>query len=474
MNSGGKKYFLRIGSNTEKQYVKKMGTLFSGLLVRANYFESAPGMLSGIFLKFDSMKPPIGYIIDPVTYVFALKPEFIRSWQKINKDKAKKRLRDDLKLGVEESGYNDWLREIPNPSERQKNKIEIYNIMKAYRKLADIYFDSKIANVVGKQALTINDFNESSLTAFVKNVISYQENAITVRYNTAKYADFKDIIPYPSIVLSPYFRIDDKETLNFMVRIWQLFDSQYKKDNGAAVLQCTVDFLEDNYQLLLDSLASIEKNILFLWIDGFNEETASSTQLEAYVKFITNAFSSGKQVINLYAGGLSPLLFPFGLYGMVNNTGYGMQRNAEPVKGGIPTAQFYIPTLHIREQALSSYDLFRKNELGETKENFYRDICSCPICKEGIKSGVKDFIPFYGLLDYPKSNLKSTKRYPTPITLKRCTFHFLFSRLKEYKWAINATQQDAVDHLKKDISLWRTDKDHLQRLQTILDALIAS
>lgn len=471
MDSGKKYFFLRIGSNREKEYVKKIGTLFSGLLVKANYFESASGMLSGIFLKFDSLKPSRGYIIDPTTYVFGLKPGFIRSWQKINVDKAEKTLREDLRLGAEENIPSDWKRKIQNPSklDRKKNKIEIDNIMKAFRKLADLYFSDNIASVIGKRALAKEDFNDRTLTSFVKNVISYQETAITSRYDTSRYSDFKDIIASPLMILSPYFLINNKDDLSFMVKIWNLFDSQYDKGNGAIVLQCTINFLEDNPQLLLDSLSTIRKNNLFLWIDQFDEEIASSTQLEAYVKFVTQAASRGKQVINLYAGGPSPLLFPFGLTGIVNNVGYGLQRGAEPVRGGIPTAHFYIPTLHIREQVLATYELLIKNNLGATKEEFYRDVCSCPICKEGIKNGVKDFVPFYGLIAVPRSKPDSTKKYPTSEALKRCNFHFLFSRLKEYSGAMNATRQQVIDQLTTEINIWRTKKDHLQRLKDILE-----
>jgi len=468
MSNNEKYFFLRIGSNKEKKYIKKMGTLFSGLLARANYFESASGMLSGIFLKFDSLKPPTGFIIDPATYVFALDPSFIRSWQKVNKKEAEKILKEDLRLRETDRIPNDWIRKISNPTKRQENKIEIFNIMSAYRKLADSYFDNDIASLVGKQALTKNNFTASSLNNFVKNVISYQDNAITSRYNTAKYSGFYDVVAKPIVVLSPYFRISNLEDFEFMVEIWKSFDSQYRKENGAIVLQCTIDFLRDQSQLLLENLSSIRKNILFLWIDGFDEVDALPEQLEAYVRFIVNTSSNGKQLINLYTGGLSPLLFPFGLSGMVNNVGYGMQREAEPVKGGIPTAQFYIPTLHVREQVLASYDLFIKNKVGTTKELFYRDICSCPICKEGIKNGVKDFIPFYGSVGLPKSNPESTKKYPTPIALNRCTFHFLLSRLREYKWARTSQKKDVIGRLNEEITIWHKNKDHLERLLVIL------
>jgi len=463
------KYFLlRIGANTEKQYVRKMGSLFSGLMVRANYFESASGMLSALFLKFNSLKPPIGFIIDPVTYVFSLDSEYIRSWQKINKNKAEEKLKHDLRLEASENIPNDWKRNIQSPTERQKNKIEIYNIMRAYRKLADFYFTPNIANVIGKRALSENDFDDSSLTSLIDNVIAYQEKAISSRYDTAKYSDFKAIVPRPLMILAPYFLIANQENLRFMKKIWDKFDSQYTKDDGAIVLHCTINFLEDHYEDALNAISNVNKSIVFLWINGFDEESASSTQLEAYVKFVNNAMNNNRKIINLYAGGLSPFLVPFGLSGMVNNIGYGLQRDAEPVKGGIPTAQFYIPKLHIREQVFTTYDLLVRNGIGNTNNDFYENVCSCPICKEGIHNGLSDFIPFYGETDYPKNKPESSRKYPTSQALRRCIFHFLFSRLKEYKWAVKATPQEAINLLNTEITLWRTNKDHLQRLKDIL------
>ena len=461
-------FFLRIGSNTEKQYVRKMGSLFSGLMVRANYFESASGMLSALFLRFDSLNPSIGFIIDPVTYVFSLDSEYIRSWQKINKNKAEEKLRQDLHLDASENIPSVWQREIQNPTKRQKNKIEVYNIMRAYRKLADFYFVPNLANVVGKRALSKDDFDDTSLTSLVNRVIDYQEKAISSRYNTEKYSDFKAIVPRPLMILAPYFLITSQDDLEFMKKIWNEFDSQYTKDDGAIVLHCTINFLEDHHQVILETISNVNKKNVFLWINGFDEESASSTQLGAYVKFVGNATSNNKRIINLYAGGLSPFLLPFGLSGMVNNIGYGLQRDAEPVKGGIPTAQFYIPKLHIRKQVLTTYDLLVRNDLGETADNFYENVCSCPICKEGIHNGLSDFILFYGEADYPKNDPESPRKYPTSQALKRCIFHFLFSRLKEYKWATKATPQEAIDLLNAEIALWRTNKDHLQRLKEIL------
>lgn len=463
-----KYFFLRIGANTEKQYVRKMGSLFSGLMVRANYFESAPGMLSALFLKFHSLNPPIGFIIDPVTYVFSLDSEYIRSWQKINKNRAEEKLRQDLHLDAAENIPSNYKREIQSPTKRQKNKIEIYNIKRAYRKLADFYFAPNIANLIGKRALSENDFDDLSLTSLVDRVVDYQEKSVSARYDTAKYSDFKSIVPRPIMILAPYFFIANQDDLEFMKKVWNKFDSRYTKDDGAIVLHCTMDYLEDHHQVILDAIFNVNKRIVFLWINGFDEESASSTQLGAYVKFVDNAKSKNKKIINLYAGGLSPFLMPFGLDGMVNNIGYGLQRDAEPVKGGIPTAQFYIPKLHIRKQVFTTYDLLVRNRLGNTTEDFYENVCSCPICKEGIHNGLSDFIPFYGEADYPKNKPESSRKYPTSQALRRCTFHFLFSRLKEYKWAVKATSQEAINLLNTEIALWRTNKDHLQRLKDIL------
>jgi len=189
--------------------------------------------------------------------------------------------------------------------------------------------------------------------------------------------------------------------------------------------------------------------------------------------FITLLHNNKKKVVDLYSGGLSTLLFPFGLAGITNGTGYGMDRDIEPVQGGLPTAQFYLPTLHIRQQVLESYNMIMVNGVGTTKEDFHKNICNCPICRDGIQSGATDLPLYFGELgEYKKDKNGNKRRFPTPRAMERCNFHFILSRLLEYKWAKNASVIDINSKFEKEIHLWRKSNKHLIRWQKVLQKFI--
>ncbi len=465
-------YLIRIGSNSEKEYVKKTISLFSGLVARANLFESSPGMLSSMFLSISS--PPLNkkYIIDPATYVFAIDPNHegsIRNWQKINKDNVSKKLVEDLRLSDTSEIKDDWIREIENPKPTQKNKVEIRGIKKAYRKLADLFFPEEISNFIGRRAIVPSDINQTCISYLVEKTILYQINAISSsKYSIDKYSDFKNEIPEPSFILSPYFNIINNEWFEIMKKVWKIFDST-NNDKSALVVHVDISFLNLNLDEIIQTLSSLKTETIFLWINKFNEDTAQLNYISNFIFFIRNLTERGKKIINLYAGGLSPLLIPYGLAGMVNGPGYGMDKDSEPVIGGIPTAQFYIPTLHRRLPVGESFDLIQTNALGQDKVRFHKEICNCPICKSGIDKGVRDLIFFYGELGEPQKGKDGLyRRFPTTEALERCKFHFIFSRLLEFRWALYASQEDVIRRLDNEISLWKHGEEHLTIWRSLL------
>jgi hypothetical protein len=77
-------------------------------------------------------------------------------------------------------------------------------------------------------------------------------------------------------------------------------------------------------------------------------------------------------------------------------------------------------------------------------------------------------------MDYPKSRPEGPKKYPTSVALKRCTFHFLFSRLREFKWALSATKEETITKIEQEANIWRSNKDHMERLKTILEDIIST
>jgi hypothetical protein len=164
----------------------------------------------------------------------------------------------------------------------------------------------------------------------------------------------------------------------------------------------------------------------------------------------------------LYSGGFSSFLLPFGLKGITNGPGYGMDKDSEPVVGGIPTAQYYIPSLHIRQTIVDTYNLIQETNLGKDKASFHRDICNCPICQKGINNGASDMIFYYGELGEPLTGKDGIDRsFPTSEAMEKCRFHFIFSRLIEYRWASKTSEEGAIRKLDEEINIWKKNGGHL-------------
>ena len=222
-----KEFFLRIGTNAEKKYLSKLGVLFDSIIVRANYLESAPGMLSSMFLQlYKESEHNTGYIIDPVTYVFGLDPDdrwSIRTWQKVSRDKAQGKLCQDLRINSEQI-QQKWIKECDDIKDRQKDKVQICSINRSYRKIGDSFFPNPLSDKIGLRAITGKDLNNYQLLSeFVSRVVDYQENAVKQVYSNEKYKDFQGEIPGPKYLLSPYFYIKNQEDLKFIFQIWKIF-----------------------------------------------------------------------------------------------------------------------------------------------------------------------------------------------------------------------------------------------------------
>lgn len=468
-----KSFYLRIGSNSEKKYAEKLGGTFSGIISRANFFEMSSGLLSGLFLNFTSNNNAFGHIIDPVTYVYALNPYndwSIRSWQKVKKDAAESKLRSDLRLGASETIDSSWIKEIENPTERQKDKVQVYGVNKAYRALADIYFPKSLANRIGKYALEPSDFDDQTIDAVISRVSGYQTGAISSKYAAKKFADFTGGLPEPAFILAPYFYIKSAEWLKLNQKIWARLGALIKTNKSALVLHCENDFFCENVTEILSSMVKAGPRNVFIWLDGFTEDSASDTQLTAYAKFVTGLSTSGINTFSLYSGGFSLFMLAYGLSGIVTGPGYGMQKDTEPVKGGVPTAKFYMPNRYTREQVLASYDLLERKDLGSSKDKFIAEVCACPICKKGLKEFGNDrsfMLQYYGELAEQDEENPEKRRLPSQNALERCNFHFLFARLIEYRWALKADKDAAIARLNSNIQKWG-DGNHLATWKSVL------
>lgn len=459
-----KQFILRIGSNAEKHYIYKTVPFFDAVIARANYFESSKGLASSLFIKLNIFKKQSTFIIDPCTYVYALDPtqnSSIKSWVKCKKEDSVKKVTENLRLeGNEDPGAH--IREIVNPKDKDLGKVEINTIKRSYRTLADTFFNTELANVVGKRAVGLEDFNDPAvLKNFVANVIEYQKNSLIKQYDKEKYQDFRQGVKEPRIVLSPYFSIYDDSWLNLMVKLWKEFESQNNILNPGVVVLVDKKYFTKQAEKITQELLKLKTSNIFIWVADYKDHKVEKDQLNAYAKFVINLSQNGKNVFDLYSGGFTTYLIAYGLNGVINGAGYGMDRDIEPVQGGTISAQYYIPSLHTRQQVFESYTIIVNNQIDQSKKNFHKQICNCPICQVGIETKASDMLEFFGSLGDIRYDINGTAhRYPKPESIERCNFHFILSRLIEFRWAKNASKNDVIAKLDEEIELWSKSTDN--------------
>lgn len=470
-----KQFLIRLGSNAEKHYIYKTVPFFDAVISRANYIESSKGLASSLFIKLNILKEKSSYIIDPCTYVYSLDPTLslsIKSWVKCKKEDAVRKVTDNLRLSDSENPAR-YIREIANPKSKDEGKVEINTIKRSYRNLADIFFNEEIASKVGKSAINQDDLDDDNILGeFVANVVSYQKNILIKQYDNDKYSDFRKGVLEPKYILSPYFTINDEESINLMMRIWTEFDTQYDSDNAGLVLLVEKRYFTDNYNKIAEEILRLDTPNIFLWVSNYKDDVASEDELSTYARFVIILSENGKNVFDLYSGGFKTYLIPFGLHAVTNGPGYGMDRDIEPVQGGTVSAQYYLPSLHTRQQVLESYTKIVSNQIDQSKESFHKNICNCPICQEGIKSQAADMLEYFGALGDERYDINGNPhRYPKPDSIEKCNFHFILSRLIEFRWAKDASKGEVINKLENEISLWEKTNSHLIRWKDLLSSL---
>lgn len=482
-------FFLRTGSNSERKIVENTASMFSGVLLRANYFESAAGSLSVFLLKYTQRHEDRGYVIDPITYVFALPPYgtgandewSVRSWKhSVRQSNAEVLLRRDLRMDAAETIPGDWI--VPlfgKDGEDLSPMVRYWGITAAYRKLADSYFDETVAKQVGKRAILPSDLGwaengeaTTSLTSFVEKTTQYQLNAVKNALEASGLPDL-DANTTPSFILSPYFRISEIDDLRFMKVLWNVFRQIYQGENGAAVLLVDRVFLSQSLNEVVNALLESKLKHVFFWIPAVKEEQAEAAYLHDMAELVVRLSKEGVGAINLYAGGFSTALLRFGLEGIVNGPGYGMDRDVQPVKGGMPQAKYYLPQSHSRRDVNDALDIVSKWPETATREGFLEAVCNCPICRDGIWHGLGDLVMYYG--ESVRARKGNSERYvPSGRALQRCAYHFIFARLMEYSRACNSDRASLIRLLREDAHKCGGKADYVETWANLLEEYLHS
>lgn len=483
-------FLLRMGSNSEKKVVEKTASMFSGLLLRANYFESAAGSLSIMLLEYTKKHVGRGYVIDPATYVFGLPPDTgndgwsIRSWKRsVRRSNAEVLLRRDLKMDASEAIPESWIRPFFKDNRDMSPMVQYWGMTTAYRRLADSYFEEAVARVVGRRAICPADIGwaqeqgsypgedlSRSFADFVQRTTDYQLNAVKNALAASGLPDL-DVDITPTFVLSPYFQISEAGDLGVMKAIWSTFRKVYPGENGAAVLLIDQDVLSKSLDDIVSAIVGSQLKHVFFWIPTLKEEQAQSGSLHAVAELVVRLSNEGIGAINLYAGGFSTALLKFGMEGIVNGPGYGTDRDVQPVRGGMPQAKYYLPQSHSRKDINDTLEIVSLWPEARSREGFLKTVCGCPICRDGIRQSFSDLVMYFG--EAVRARNGNSDRYVSSRrALERCSYHFIFARLLEFTRVCESDKHSIVEQLHLDAKKCNGKADHVERWAQLLEEFL--
>lgn len=387
-------HIVRLGTHAEKDYLVRAYAWFDEVALNANLVEATASSL-GMFLNELRGKGK-GYFIDPVTYAYALAPDFL----------------------MRESG-------------RQTSRT---NLKRTFRGLAERY-GTVIDQYAGRIPLQPSHLaSDTAQDELCRCVLDYQRDRLNEALSVS--VDFlmmeTEIEPLvPTRLVIPYFHISgDLEWLPINIA---LASRSYCIELGAWVVVCLDS-------LLLDSISSIDRIVseyrslqtpgYLVWATDFEEERATEGQIRGLQRLIQElSQDSTKQVINLFGGYFSCLLAESGLTGVAHGLGYGERRDIIPVLGGgLPPARYYLPAIH---QQIRIHQ-FAAIASGLDENSFPQVVCNCVICRGLLQQGLN-----YLLQQYTATETKIVNgRYrqaATPQVYRLTRFHYLNNKNLEFQ-----------------------------------------
>jgi len=387
-------HLVRLGTHAEKEYLIKAYAWYDEVTINANLLEATSAATS--FFLLGAAAHGRGFIIDPVTYAFALDPTYVLSG---------------------------------SPRSRPRRPKS------TFASLGQKY-GAPIDSNVGQRPISPQEFTPDVVASFAEAVLRYQADTVThTLHANVDYLDEEPETPIqPSRLIAPYFYYDgDPEWLRvngelaraavgmsarFGLQVWPLlcFDSML------------LDYRED-IAALADAFTDINCPGYFLWATAFDETRATAGQIDGLRHLASRLCGTpGRPLLNMYGGYFSLLLKEHHMDGVSHGIGYGERRDVIPVTGGgMPPARYYLPAIH---DEISIDDLFRL-AAGMANDEFLHTICGCTICAHLIRSGGVQFLLDQFGATVRKLVQDTYRDVPAPSVFKLTKFHFLDARHQE-------------------------------------------
>jgi hypothetical protein len=387
--------FLRLGIHAERKYFEKENNLFTGVALNGTTVALTPEP-TGILLNF-SIRPPKPFFVDPLTYVFACEPKYVK--------------KEDGK-----------------------------DIKRSIKKMVN-FFGEPLSKIAGKKALSPDELKDKkTMEWFCARVLSFQKEPLSVALSEdMKYLEqIEGALPIsqmskPFAVIAPYFYLDIASWEYWINPNLEFIQIALEQEREIPVFgEIVLERIILQEPKILDEIAerynSTNSIGFFIWVSNFPEYEATTDEIISLRKFIKKLSSKNHVIINLYGGYLSALLFFDGLKGFCHGPGYGENRHILPVGGGLPNPTYYFPPLH-RRIPTAQIDLFRAQSR-ISHLDFYSTICRCPTCAGVIQDSIENFDQFGQTAQAFRKDGKPFS-YVTGEAKELNSFHYLYVRQNE-------------------------------------------
>lgn len=403
-------HIVRLGTHAEKEYLLRAYAWFDEVALNANLVEGTASALSVFVTELrDKGK---AYFIDPVTYAFALSPDYLR------------------KASVSTTGRQSLKRTFSGLAGRYGPVVE---------------------RCAGRIRLEPSHLaSESDQAEFCDGVLRYQSEKLNEALLASDYFLMMEESAEPLIpsrLLAPYFHLSgDLEWLETNV---SLARQALLQQPDCWVVVCIDSVLLDSKEAV-DAIASHYAELrvpgFLVWATDFEEERATEGQISGLKSLIIRLASGGtKQVINMFGGYFSLLLSEFGLTGVSHGLGYGERRDIVPVLGGgLPPAKYYLPAIHEHIRIDQLVSIATQPQLDASL--FAHNICDCVICTGLLRQGLDFLITQYSATETRIVNGRY-REVATPQVYRLTRFHYLSNKNREFHTVELTDLETLLGHL---------------------------
>jgi hypothetical protein len=311
------------------------------------------------------------------------------------------------------------------------------------------WYGNPVEQVVKKEEQSIlpEDFkDDADRREFCRRVIEFQLNAISQRVQDTENVEYYEFLKEkgvvasssftPTLVVAPYFCMDGNTVDDWIdVNIACAEDSrgiaaQLGVSLGVQIV-ITESVLSDKNQIdrLVQKYMVLKPDVFLVWVDALSEQEVSEGLLDAFVSMLGKLRKSGSQVVNLYGSYFSVLLLHRNILdGVTHGLEYGEERPLVPVGGGIPTAKFYLPSLHLRLRREDAIRAVRALHGFDSVTSFHKNVCNCPQC---MKTIARDPKADFG--NYLRTKRVNNRNIPYPETKDNSVRHYMLCKQREFE-----------------------------------------